>query len=44
MSISFAFDGNDVMWTQRFERPIVYLDTLPSGRSPKATSCRHGLR
>lgn len=28
MSISFAFDGGDVTWTQRFDRPAVYLDTF----------------
>jgi hypothetical protein len=28
MSISFAFDGDDVVWTQRFDRPTVYLDTF----------------
>ena len=28
MAISFAFDGDDVVWTQRLERPAVYLDTF----------------
>ena len=28
MAISFAFDGDDVVWTQRFERPAVYLDVF----------------
>ena len=28
MAVSFAFDGNDVVWTQRLERPAVYLDTF----------------
>jgi hypothetical protein len=28
MPISFAFDGDDVVWTQRFDRPAVYLDTF----------------
>jgi len=28
MSISFAFDGDDVVWTQRLDRPAVYLDTF----------------
>lgn len=28
MAISFAFDGDDVVWTQRFDRPAVYLDTF----------------
>jgi len=28
MSISFAFDGDDVVWRQRFDRPAVYLDTF----------------
>lgn len=28
MAISFFFDGDDVVWTQRFERPAVYLDTF----------------
>lgn len=28
MAISFVFDGDDVVWTQRFERPAVYLDTF----------------
>lgn len=28
MSISFGFDGDDVVWTQRFDRPAVYLDTF----------------
>lgn len=28
MAISFAFDGADVVWTQRFDRPAVYLDTF----------------
>lgn len=27
MSVSFAFDGDDVVWTQRFKNPAVYLDT-----------------
>lgn len=27
MPISFYFDGDDVVWTQRFESPAVYLDT-----------------
>lgn len=26
MPISFSFDGNDVVWTQRFQSPSVYLD------------------
>ncbi|HDS1037094.1 TPA: hypothetical protein QDZ42_000038 [Stenotrophomonas maltophilia] len=26
MAISFYFDGDDVAWTQRLERPTVYLD------------------
>lgn len=28
MGISFAFDGDDVVWSQRLERPAVYLDTF----------------
>ncbi|MBN5048955.1 hypothetical protein JY456_01165 [Stenotrophomonas maltophilia] len=28
MAISFSFDGDDVVWTQRLERPAVYLDTF----------------
>ncbi|WP_157598787.1 hypothetical protein [Rhodanobacter sp. Root561] len=28
MPISFAFDGDDVMWTQQFVSPAVYLDTF----------------
>lgn len=28
MAISFAFDGDDVVWTQGFEHPSVYLDTF----------------
>jgi len=28
VAISFSFDGDDVVWTQRFERPAVYLDTF----------------
>jgi len=28
MSISFTFDGDDVVWTQRFEHPAIYLDTF----------------
>ncbi|MDH5821549.1 hypothetical protein QFW77_00880 [Luteimonas sp. RD2P54] len=28
MSILFAFDGEDVVWTQRFDHPTVYLDTF----------------
>ncbi|KAB2888036.1 MAG: hypothetical protein F9K35_20645 [Burkholderiaceae bacterium] len=28
MAISFAFDGDAVVWTQRLERPAVYLDTF----------------
>lgn len=27
MAISFAFDGDDVVWTQQFKSPTVYLDT-----------------
>ena len=27
MPISFAFDGDDVIWTQRLSHPTVYLDT-----------------
>lgn len=28
MAISFVFDGDDVVWTQRCERPALYLDTF----------------
>lgn len=28
MSISFSFDGDDVVWTQGFQHPAVYLDTF----------------
>jgi len=28
MPISFAFDGEDVVWTQQFRSPTVYLDTF----------------
>lgn len=28
MPISFSFDGDDVVWTQRFDHPTVYLDTF----------------
>lgn len=28
MAISFYFDGDDVVWTQRLERPAIYLDTF----------------
>jgi hypothetical protein len=28
MPISFRFDGDDVVWTQRLDRPAVYLDTF----------------
>lgn len=28
MPISFAFDGDDVVWTQQFNHPAVYLDTF----------------
>lgn len=28
MAISFEFDGDDVVWKQRFDRPAVYLDTF----------------
>ena len=28
MPISFVFDGNDVVWTQQFVSPTVYLDTF----------------
>lgn len=28
MAISFAFDGDDVVWLQRLERPAVYLDNF----------------
>lgn len=28
MPISFAFDGEDVVWTQQFVSPTVYLDTF----------------
>lgn len=28
MPISFSFDGEDVIWTQRFQSPTVYLDTF----------------
>ncbi len=28
MAISFAFDCEDVVWTQRFVSPKVYLDTF----------------
>ncbi len=26
--VLFAFDGDDVVWTQRFDRLVVYLDTF----------------
>lgn len=28
MSVSFAFDGDDVVWTQCLDHPAVYLDTF----------------
>lgn len=28
MPISFVFDGDDVVWTQQFFSPSVYLDTF----------------
>jgi hypothetical protein len=28
MPISFRFDGDDVVWTQRFSSPAIYLDTF----------------
>lgn len=28
MPISFSFDGDDVVWTQRFVRPAIYMDTF----------------
>jgi hypothetical protein len=30
MAISFSFDGDDVVWAQRFQSPTAYLDTFTS--------------
>lgn len=52
MGITFEFDGEDVVWTQRFDHPAVYLDTFAireiadsdelSGRFARALSSSGG--